>query len=430
MAQSSGKLTIDEAVARVRPRDTVASGLATGQAVGLLEALGKRSDLEYVRVYLGLMIAPYSFLLNPKVHVLSGFFGPIEREARSQGLNVEYVCEDFIGLERIALELKPRVVFAQTSMPDADGYLNFGAHAGATFRPFLEAAADPERLAIAEANPKMPRVAGLAEQGGNRVHVSKIDGWVENETALTALPDAEASKEEAAIAAHVAERIEPGSTLQFGIGAIPNEIARLLAGSKHGDFGVHTEMISDGVMHLHEAGKVSNAHTVYEGVSVATFALGSQQLYEWLDDNPMVRMLPVAAVNDPAIVSRMERFVSVNGALTVDLLGQVAADYIGDRQYSGVGGHELFVSGAVGAPRGQSFLCLKSTAVVGGERQSTIVARLPTGSAVTTPRHHVQQVVTEHGVAYLEGRGDRERAHALVEIAHPEFRDELRAAIR
>src|SRR5690606_28725238 len=116
----------------------------------------------------------------------------------------------------IALELKPRIVFAQTSLPDADGYLNFGAHAGATFRPFLEAAADPERLAIAEANPKMPRVAGLAEHGGNRVHVSAIDGWVENETELTALPDAEASAEDVAIAGHVAERIEVGSTLQFG----------------------------------------------------------------------------------------------------------------------------------------------------------------------------------------------------------------------
>lgn len=429
MNRATAPWTIDEAVSRIQPRDTVASGLATGQAVGLLEGMGGRGDIEDIRVYLGLMIAPYSFLLNPKVRVLSGFFGPVERDARAQGCNVEYVCEDFIGLERIALELKPRVVVVQTSMPDADGMLSFGVHAGATLRPFLEAARDPERLAIAEANPNMPRVLGIPEHGDNRVHVAEIDGWVEHRSELVVLPETEAGAEERAIAAHVAARIESGATLQFGIGAIPNEIARLLAEGPGGGYGIHTEMISDGVMHLHEAGKVTNERTVHPGVSVATFALGSQRLYRWLDGHPMVRMLPVAAVNDPAIVSKMDRFVSVNGALAVDLLGQVAADYVGGRQYSGVGGHELFVSGAVGAPRGQSFLCLKSTVVVNGERRSTIVARLPEGSAVTTPRHHVQQVVTEYGVAYLEGRGDRERAHALVDIAHPDYRDALRAAI-
>jgi len=429
MAKNDSKLSIEEAVARVRKHDTVASGLATGQAVGLLEGLGKRTDLENVRVYLGLMAAPYSFLLNPKVQVLSGFFGPVERAARAQGCNVEYLCEDFIGLERIALQLKPRVIFAPTTPPDADGFLSFGAHSGATTLPFIAAAQDPERLAIAEVNPRMPRIAGLAEHGDNRIHISQIDGWVENEMELTALPPTEASAEEIAIARHVAAAIEPGANLQFGIGAIPNEIARILAEGDHGDFGVHTEMFSDGVMRLHQSGKVQNRHAHYRGVSVATFALGSQELYEWLDDNENVRMLPVSAVNDPAIVVQMERFVSVNGALMVDLLGQVTADYIGGRQYSGIGGHELFVSGAVGAPRGQSFLCLRSTAQVGGVRRSTIVARLPEDSAVTTPRHHVQQVVTEYGVAFLEGRGDRERARALAEIAHPDYRDELHASI-
>ncbi len=429
MKRDAKKLTVEEAIALVRPRDSVASGLATGQAVSLLEALGKRDDLEYVRVYLGLMIAPYSFLLNPKVHVLSGFFGPIERDARAQGCNVEYVSEDFIGLERLALKLKPRVVVTPTTLPDEDGYLNFGAHSGATTRPFLEAAADPQRLAIAEANPNMPRIAGLPGFGDNRIHISEVDYWVEAKTNLVTLPKVEASPEEVAIADFVAAEIDDGANLQFGIGAIPNEIARILTKSSRGDFGVHTEMISDGVMHLHESGKVLNRRTVFENVSVATFALGSQQLYDWLDENPVVRMLPVSAVNDPAVVGRMDKFVSVNGALAVDLLGQVAADYIGGRQYSGVGGHELFVTGAEGAPHGKSFLCLKSTASVNGERRSTIVARLGGDIAVTTPRHHVQQIVTEFGVAHIEGLGDRERARALVEIAHPDFRDELREAI-
>lgn len=429
MKKDAKKLTVEEAVALVRPRDTVASGLATGQAVQLLEALGKRTDLEYLRVYLGLMIAPYSFLLNPKVHVLSGFFGPIERAARAQGCNVEYVSEDFIGLERLALKLKPRVVVTPTTMPDADGYLNFGAHSGATTRPFREAAADPQRLAIAEANPNMPAVAGLPEHGDNRIHVSEVDYWVEAKSDLVTLPKVEASPEEIAIADFVAAEIDDGANLQFGIGAIPNEIARILSSSERGDFGVHTEMISDGVMHLHQAGKVSNRHTVFENVSIATFALGSQELYAWLDGNPMVRMLPVSIVNDPAVVGRMDKFVSVNGALAVDLLGQVAADFVGGQQYSGVGGHELFVIGADVAPHGKSFLCLKSTATVNGERRSTILPRLGGDIAVTTPRHHVQQIVTEYGVAHIEGLGDRERARALVEIAHPDFHDELRRHI-
>ncbi len=429
MTKDAKKLTIEEAVGLVRPRDTIATGLASGQAVGLLEALGKRDDLEYVRLYIGLMILPYSFLLNPKVHVLSGFFGPIERAARAQGCNVEYVCEDFIGLERLALKLKPRVVFAPTTLPDDEGFLNFGAHSGATTRPFMEAAKDNQRLAIAEANPNMPAVAGLPEHGGNRIHVSEVDYWVENPSTLTTLPVAEPSAEELAIADYVAAEIDEGANLQFGIGAIPNEIARILAAGDRGDFGIHTEMISDGVMHLHQSGKVLNRRTVYENVSVATFALGSKALYDWLDDNPVVRMLPVSAVNEPSVVSRMDKFVSVNGALAVDLLGQVAADFVGGSQYSGVGGHELFVTGAEGAPHGKSFLCLKSTATVGGERRSTILARIGGDIAVTTPRHHVQQIVTEYGVAHIEGLGDRERARALVEIAHPDFRDELSQSI-
>lgn len=423
------QLTIDEAVALIRPRDTIATGLATGQAVGLLEGIGRRTDLEYLRLYIGLMIAPYSFLLKPEVHVLSGFFGPIERAARAQGCNVEYVSEDFIGLERLALHLKPRVVLAPTTLPDADGWLSFGAHSGATTRPFLEAAADPNRLAIAEANVHMPRIGGVPAHGDNRVHVSQLDAWVHNDQPMVTLPNAVASSEDIAIAKFVSESIEDGANLQFGIGAIPNEIARILSNGSRGDFGIHTEMISDGCMHLQQSGKVLNRHTLYPGFTVATFALGSQELYDWLDNNPSVRMLPVSAVNDPAAVRNMEKFVSVNGALAVDLLGQVAADYVGGKQYSGVGGHELFVTGAGDAPRGKSFLCLKSTATVADALVSTILPRLPSEIAVTTPRHHVQYVVTEHGVAHIEGLGDRERARALVEIAHPDFRDELRAAL-
>jgi acyl-CoA hydrolase len=424
------RLELEEAARLIQPHDAVLCGFAAGQPVGLLEAIGARQDLEDLTLFTGLLIRPYALLQHPAVRVVSGFFGPIDRTARAVGTSIEYLPADFHGLERLALRMQPRVVLAVTTPPDAEGWLSFGVTAGASYRAFLEAARDPARLALAEVNPRVPRIGGLPELGGNRVHVSEIDGWVEHEEDLVALPVPEASPEEIAIAAHVTQLIEEGSTLQFGIGAIPDEIARRLAAGPLGDFGIHTEMIADGVMHLHQAAKVTNRKGLYDGVSVGTFALGSTDLYAWLADNPLVRILPVSAVNDPALHRRLRRFVSVNGALTIDLAGQVAADHIGGRQYSGVGGHEAFVTGASEATGGKSFLCLKSTATVAGERISTIVPTLPAGTLVTTPRHHVQYIATEYGAVDLSTLPDRRRAEALIEVAHPDYRGELRAALR
>ena len=423
------KLDLAAAAGRVRPRDTLLCGFVAGQPAGFLEALGARTDLEDIVLYTGLLQRPYALLQNPAVRVVSGFFGPVERMARAAGARVSYLPADFNGLERLGLRLKPRVALAVTSPPDRDGWLSFGVQAGASYRPFLEAARDPERLAIAEVNPRMPRIEGIPELGGNRVHVSEVDAWVEHDTELVTLPEEQPSPEDLAIARRVCERILPGSILQFGIGAIPDEIARILAAQPGGSFGIHTEMISDGVMRLHEAGKVTNRKPLYDGLTVATFALGSQQLYRWLDGNPSVRMLPVTNLNGPSVLCRLPRLTSVNGALSIDLSGQVAADAVAGRQYSGAGGHESFVSGAATAPEGQSFLCLRSTANVGGTRVSTIVAGFAEGTRVTTPRHHVQYVVTEHGAVDLSVLGDLERPRALVELAHPDFRDRLRAAL-
>jgi acyl-CoA hydrolase len=170
---------------------------------------------------------------------------------------------------------------------------------------------------------------------------------------------------------------------------------------------------------------VSNHKGVFDGFSISTFAAGSAELYRWMDRNPEVRMLPVAEVNDPAIIRRNRRMVSINGAMAIDLTSQVMADTLGRRQYSGVGGHELFVIGAHDCPDGKSIICLHSTATVGGRPVSTIVAELPSGTPVTTPRHHVQYVVTEHGIANLGLLPARARAEALIAIADPAFRDEL-----
>src|SRR5438874_9783893 len=200
MKPKSQKLDLEAAARLVRPRDSLLCGFVAGQPVGFLEALGARTDLEDVVLYTGLLTQPCALLQNPGVRVVSGFFGPIERMARAAGARVSYLPADFGGLERRALRMKPRVALAVTSPPDRDGWLSFGVQAGASYRPFLDAARDPERVAIAEVNPRMPRIDGIAELGGNRVHISEVDAWVEYENELVTLPQEEPSTEDLAIA--------------------------------------------------------------------------------------------------------------------------------------------------------------------------------------------------------------------------------------
>jgi acyl-CoA hydrolase len=418
-----------DAVDLLRPDDVVAAPIAGGQPVALLTALAERDDWRDLRLFSGLLIAPYPVLQHPGVRVISGFYGPIERMLQSMHGRIDYLPADFIGWERYATAARPRVVASALGPMDAEGYLSFGVHAGATFHAFLDAARDPERLAIGEVVPDMPRVLGVEISGGNRVHVSEVDCLVETDRPLFELPTVTAAPADAVIAAHVERLIEDGATLQIGIGGIPNTVAQLLADGPKGDLGIHTEMMVDGIMRLHRAGKVTNQKGVHDGYSVCTFAAGSRALYQWMDGNPEVRMLPVLETNDPAVIRRNRKMVSINGALAIDLAGQVTADTIGARQYSGVGGHELFVTGAHDSPGGKSIICLRSTVVVGGATVSTIVAALPRGARVSTPRHHVQIVVTEHGVADLSMLTHRERADALIGIAHPDFRETLRREV-
>ena len=220
-----------------------------------------------------------------------------------------------------------------------------------------------------------------------------------------------------------------GSTLQTGIGAIPNIVAAELARGPLGGFGVHSEMFTTGLMRLHQAGKVTNdAKGIFDGVSVTTFALGVADLYRWLDGNDAVAFLPVGTVNDPTVIAGNANLVSINGALSVDLYGQVMADSIDGRQISGVGGHEDFVAGAELHLDAHSLICLRATVERDGEVVSRIAGVPPEGSVVSTPRHHTGVVITEYGAAELTGRTVRERAHLLVDIAHPDFRRDLRKA--
>ncbi len=412
-------------VDRLEREDTLAVPIATGQPAAFLSALGERDDWRNLVLFGGLLTEPYSLLQRPGVRFISGFFGPVERMMQAAGAAIDYLPADFLGWDRYARLAAPRAVATAVAPMDERGFFSLGLHSGATFDAFLTAARDPQRLGIVEVVRDMPHVRGLGQYGGHRIHVSEVDCVIESDRTAFVLPEVPITAADERIAAHVEHLIDDGSTLQFGIGGIPNSVAQLLADGRKGDFGIHTEMFVDGIMRLHRAGKVTNHKGVFDGFSIATFAAGSADLYRWLDHNPEVRLLPVQQVNDPAIIRQNRRMVSVNGAIAVDLSGQVMADTIGPQQYSGVGGHELFVIGAHDSESGKSLICLRSTASVGGKVLSSIVPALPSGTPVTTPRHHVQYVVTEHGVANLGMLTARERREALIAIAHPDFRAEL-----
>jgi acyl-CoA hydrolase len=317
--------------------------------------------------------------------------------------------------------------------PDADGFCSLSLHAGATVEELARCGRDPERVLVVEANPRLPRTLGLAPEHPHRLHTSEIDVLLHSEREPVELPDATPSDTERAIAEHAAAYIAPGATLQTGIGGIPNAVAGILAERDGGGYGVHSEMFTTGLMKLHHAGKITDTNKGYlDGISVCTFAMGTRELYDWLDGDgrERVRFLPIDAVNDPALIARNRALASINGALSVDLMGQVVADEIGGRQYSGIGGHEDFVTGAAFSEGGRSLICLPSRTGGADGPISRIVARFPEGTSVTTPRHQVDVLVTEHGAAELAGLTNDERCDALIAIAHPDEREALRSEAR
>jgi acyl-CoA hydrolase len=387
-----------------------------------------------LKIFTGLLSFPYPCLTNPKIEAVSGYFGPIERMLNENGFNMSYQPLPFNGFEKWVETFPPRIVMTTLSSMDEQGFLSFGVDAEAAYIPFLKACRDPERLGIAEVNARMPIVKGLPELGDNKVHVKELSALVESDMSLTEVPEAEASPAEKKIAENVVKLLRSGDTLQFGIGAIPDQVARYLAQTELGDFGVHSELISNGFLTLMESGKISNREKgVHEGKTIFAFALGTQKLYDFLDERQghnqgTILAAPVSYVNDPSLIAKHRNMVSVNSAFMVDFSGQICSEAIGERQYSGVGGQLNFVEGAFFSPGGRSILCIKSTVNLGGKIFSNIVDAFPPGSIVTTPRHYVQWVVTEHGAINLFGLTDEERPEALISIAHPDFREELQKA--
>ncbi len=418
----------EDAAALVRDTDSLVIPLGPGIPSDFLHALGRRERFERLVVFGALLIDFFEVFTRPGVHLRSGFFGPVERALRAAGHDVQFLPADFRRFANIAERMHPRVMATMAAPPDADGNLSLSLHAGATVEELGRCGRDPDRVLIVEINEKLPRTLGLPPDAPHTLSLADVDVVIRSEREPFYLPDAAPTDEDRRIAELACRYVPDGATLQTGIGAIPTQIADLLAEGAGGDYGIHSEMFTTGLMRLHRAGKISNRKGIYDGVSITTFAAGTPELYEWLDGNEAVRFLPVALVNTPSVISSNRDMVAMNGALALDLAGQVAADTVGALQYSGIGGHMDFTAGAGLSATGRSLICLPSTALVDGVRISRITAEFPRGTIVTTPRHELDVVITEHGAAELADRTVDERAEALIEIAHPDFRDELSEA--
>ncbi|KAA0085549.1 4-hydroxybutyrate CoA-transferase [Mycolicibacterium sp. P9-64] len=424
------ELTAEQAAALLKTADTLGIPLGPGQPPAFLRALGEREDWTDLRVYGALLAVLTELFTRPGVRYLSGFFGPLERALRGAGADIQFTPADFRRFGPLLERQAPRVMATVATPPDADGWCSLSLHAGGTIGELRRAGADPQRLLVVEVSDSYPRTFGLGEHR-HALHVDEIDVLVASTDVPLALPggDAAPTDVDRAIARHAVDYIPSGATLQTGIGSIPNQIATLLADGDGTDYGLHSEMFTDGCMKLHRAGKISNARKgQYDGVSVTTFAFGSADLYAWLDGNADIAFLPVEIVNSPEVIGANEAMISINGALAIDVHGQVVADTIAGDQFSGIGGAEDFVAGAGLELSDRSLICLPSTVTKDGVLQSRIVSRFGPGAVITTPRHQVDVIVTEYGVAELEGKTVRERGEALAAIAHPQFRDELLAA--
>jgi 4-hydroxybutyrate CoA-transferase len=415
-------LSPEEAIRRVvRPGDIIGGAMTCGFPQVLPEAIVRLAEeLSGITIMHGIVVgnAPhYAPHLSKHIKLRNIFVFDATREAVKEG-RAEYVPMYFYEMPECWRKgiWKTDVTMMQVSPPDVDGYMSLGVTVG-----YTPAMMEVSRAVLAEVNPNMPRT-----HGETLIHVSQVDYLVEGDRPVPTIPRSEPDEVSQAIGRHVAELIEDGSTLQIGIGAIPDAILSCLTG--HKDLGLHTEMFSDGAMDLLKKGVITNARKSYMPYkSVVTFLLGSEELYEYVRENPSVVLLPGEKVAHPMVIAQNDKMVAINSALQVDLYGQVNAETIGTLQYSGVGGQVDFVRGAALSKGGKSVIALPSTAANG--TISRIVPYLDYGSVVTTSRCDVHYVATEYGVADLKGKSVRERAEALVSIAHPKFRDELAKAI-
>jgi len=415
-------VSAEEALRVVKSGDTVYVHPGCAAPQRLLEALvARHEELENVRI-IHLMTMGRADYTKPGMerhfrHVAL-FTGKNVRDAINQG-RADYVPIFLSEIPRLfsSRRVPLDVALIQVSPPDEHGFCSFGVGVECT-----KAAAEAAKVVIAQVNPNMPRVLG-----DNFIHIRNVTFFVEAAEPLVELPRVRMSPEFEQIGQNVASLIEDGSTLQLGIGGIPDAVLNYLHDRKH--LGVHTEMFSDGMAELVELGVVTNERkTLHPGKIVASFVLGTRPLFQFIHNNPIVEFHPSDYVNDPFVICQNDRMVAVNSAIQVDLTGQVCSDSIGDLVYSGFGGQVDFIRGATRARDGKAIIAILSTAK--DAQLSRISTYLDEGAGVVTSRADVHYVVTEFGVADLYGRSLRERAAALISIAHPKFREALERGAR
>jgi 4-hydroxybutyrate CoA-transferase len=417
------KLTTPEDVAaQVVSGDHVFASGASSTPVAMLEAIFDRAlAKEFDDVMLGsfIMLANVFKVLSPEMqrHLLidNYYASPLDRQALADGL-MTHTPYHFHRVTRQAVEDSGyRKLLVQTGHMDKNGYLNLGL-----FANYLDVVDELDAVYV-EVNDQQPIV-----HGPNWLHVSQVDKIVENHHPVFALPPDPVTDNDRAIAENIIDLIEDGSTIQLGIGATTNAIGELLVGKKH--LGCHTEMIGDAYMDLFEAGALDNSKRSLQRYQMNTyFVLGSQDLYDWVNDDPMIYLAPISYNNDPYIIGRNDKLISINSTIEVDISGQCASESFGPIQYTATGGQVDFTRGAWLSRGGKSFIVTHSAVEdkKTGELVSKIVTQHRPGAIVTLTRNEVMYVATEYGVANLRGKSLRQRAQALIGVAHPDFRREL-----
>ena len=389
----------------------------------ILAALVRRApELTDVEICQALTVGPSDFVapeMEGHLRVNTMFISANVRKAVQEGR------ADFtpVLLSEFPLLFKNKVLpldaaLIHVSPPDEHGFCSLGVEVGLT-----KTAAESANVVVAEVNEQMPRTLG-----DSFIHVSRLNYVVPVSYPIPEMPMSEEGDQETVqkIACFIADLIPDGATMQMGIGAIPDAVLNYLFNKK--DLGIHSELFSDGVIELVEAGVLTNARkSLHPGKIVAGFIMGTKRLYDWVDDNPLLELHRTEYVNDPFVIAQNDRMVAINSAIEIDLTGQVCADSIGPKLYSGVGGQLDFIYGASRSKGGVPIIAMPSTSTMrDGTMISKIAAMLKPGAGVVTSRNHVRFVVTEFGIAELYGKSIRQRAQALINIAHPQFRDELR----
>jgi len=410
-------VTPQEAVRKIKSGDRVfLTGNCSVPQTVLAALVDYAPELHDVEIVQALTIGPADYVspeMEGHLRVNTMFISANIRKAVQEGradFTPVLLSEYTLLFKRKILPLD--VALVHLSPPDNYGFCSFGVEVGLTKTP-----AESARIIIAEVNQQMPRTLG-----DSFIHVSKLDYIVPVDYPLpeVVMGGDEDSEVTQKIAGYIAELIPDGATMQMGIGAIPDAVLKYLYEKK--DLGVHTELFSDGVIDLVEAGVLTNARkTLHTGKIVAGFIIGTKRLFDWVDDNPLIELHPTEYVNDPFVIAQNERQVAINSAIEIDLTGQVCADSIGPKFYSGIGGQLDFIYGASRSAGGVPIIALPSTA----RQFSRIVPMLKQGAGVVTGRNHVRYVVTEYGIADLYGKSIRKRAQTLINIAHPDYRDEL-----